>query len=124
MIDAFCDNDQIAVVRFKDRFVTPLQGGWRDVTINYFLRSDERKHICEAQLVHTSMLVARKGLDGFAIYNRVRSAAETLRIPNQSPTSVRDLLARAGSNLPNEVFPYLCCGEAGENLQVRGSPKA
>ena len=55
VIDEFCDNGEIAVVRFKDRFVTPLAGGWRDVTINYYLLSDERKHICEAQLVHTSM---------------------------------------------------------------------
>ena len=44
--------------------------------INYHLKSDEAKHVCEMQLVHSSLLTARKGLPGHAIYNVVRNASE------------------------------------------------
>ena len=44
--------------------------------INYTLSGDA--HCCEVQICHNSMLVARKGLPGHAIYGRVRNANEIL----------------------------------------------
>ena len=66
----------IEIVRVKDRFTTPSAGGWRDLMINYTLAGDA--HCCEVQICHNSLLVARKGLPGHAIYGRVRNANELL----------------------------------------------
>ena len=56
----------------------PSGGGWRDVMINYYLKSDEAKHVCELQLVHASLLTARKGLPGHVVYGRGRNALELM----------------------------------------------
>ena len=76
--------DLIVLTRCKDRFLdAPSAGGWRDCMLNFYLKSDPNKHICELQLVHAQMLTARKGLPGHAVYNRVRNAGEMLAIcPN------------------------------------------
>ena len=76
--------EQIVLTRCKDRFVeSPSAGGWRDCMLNFYLKSDANRHICELQLVHEQMLTARKGLPGHAVYNRVRNACELLAIcPN------------------------------------------
>ena len=66
------------VVRVKDRFKHPSGGGWRDVMINYYVVIDGAKHVCEVQLVHKSLLTARKGLPGHIIYGVVRNATEVL----------------------------------------------
>jgi len=66
------------VVRVKDRFKHPSGGGWRDVMINFYVVSDGTKHVCEVQLVHKSLLTARKGLPGHIIYGVVRNATEVL----------------------------------------------
>ena len=44
--------------------------------INYRLVGDG--HVCEVQICHNSLLVARKGLPGHLIYGRVRNATELL----------------------------------------------
>lgn len=72
------DDEAITIVRVKDRFKWPSSGGWRDIMINYYHNSDMTKHVCELQLVHASLLTARKGLPGHAIYNVVRNACEFL----------------------------------------------
>ena len=47
--------------------------------LNVRLKDDaEYGHICEIQIVHRQMLVARQGLGGHAIYNCVRNASELL----------------------------------------------
>ena len=66
------------VVRVKDRFKHPSGGGWRDVMINFYVVGDGAKHVCEVQLVHKSLLMARKGLPGHVIYGVVRNATEVL----------------------------------------------
>lgn len=68
----------LELVRVKDRFATPSAGGWRDVMINYRLASDPRKHICEVQICHRCLLMARQHLPGHQVYGRVRNAAELL----------------------------------------------
>ena len=69
------------VVRVKDRFKHPSGGGWRDVMINYTSWSSTaptQARVCEVQLVHKSLLTARKGLPGHVIYGVVRNATEVL----------------------------------------------
>ena len=46
--------------------------------INFRFRNGGSEHVCELQLVHRSMLTARKGLPGHDVYNRVRNAWELL----------------------------------------------
>ncbi|KAJ8610876.1 hypothetical protein CTAYLR_009145 [Chrysophaeum taylorii] len=71
--------DEIAVVRIKERFATsPSPGGWRDCLVNFYLKDDDARHVCEVQIVHREMTVARKDLSGHAIYNVVRNAHELL----------------------------------------------
>jgi surface protein len=70
----------IVVTRVKDRFLqAPSAGGWRDCMVNFYVRDDPHRHICEIQLVHHQMLFARKGLPGHDVYNRVRNADEIMR---------------------------------------------
>ena len=44
--------------------------------LNLYVADDPRRHVCEVQVAHNSMLVARKGLPGHQVYNRVRNATE------------------------------------------------
>ena len=60
MVRLLRESDAIEIVRVKDRFTTPSAGGWRDVMINYRLKGDS--HVCEVQICHNSLVVARKGL--------------------------------------------------------------
>ena len=46
--------------------------------INFRVLSGGNKHICELQVVHTSMLNARKGLPGHLYYGIVRNAMEMM----------------------------------------------
>ena len=70
--------DVIELVRLKDRFEFRASGGWRDVLINYRVIGDEKKHICEVQVVHRDMYLARSQLPGHAVYSHVRIAVELL----------------------------------------------
>ena len=70
------DAELVDVLRLKNRFKEPSPGGWRDLMVNLVILSDERRHVCEIQIVHEMMLTARKGLPGHAVYNKVRTAQE------------------------------------------------
>ena len=67
----------VEVVRIKDRF-SPSAGGWRDLMLIFVVVGDERRHVCEVQVVHEMMLTARKGLPGHVIYGKVRNASELI----------------------------------------------
>ena len=83
------------VVRVKDRFKHPSGGGWRDVMINFYVVGDGAKHVCEVQLVHKSLLTARKGLPGHVIYGVVRNATEVLEFLGLLIKSEREAGLRA-----------------------------
>ena len=88
------DASEIKVTRVKDRFFkSPSAGGWRDTMLNFYFEEDPNKHVCEIQLVHASMLTARRGLPGHAIYNVVRNASELDLYSDQGiqPKSVFEL---------------------------------
>ena len=44
--------------------------------VNFYLKDDPNRHICELQLVHQRMLVARSSMPGHAVYSRLRNAIE------------------------------------------------
>ena len=64
----------------KDRANCITSMGWMDVMINVTLAADFAGHICEIQVVHSKMLLARAGLGGHAPYAKVRAAAEILEV--------------------------------------------
>merc|ERR1719265_2831976 len=67
----------VAIVRMKERFEeSPTSGGWRDCMLNLYFKEDPHRHICELQLVHQRILVARTSMPGHAIYGRLRNAIE------------------------------------------------
>ena len=71
----------IEPVRCKERFFTaPSQGGWRDCMVCFVIKDDVNRHVCELQITHREMLMARKGLPGHTVYNRVRNASELLEV--------------------------------------------
>ena len=70
-------NTTIVIVRIKDRISAPA-AGWRDVMINFYVVGAPNRHVCEVQVAHLKMLTARAGLDGHAVYGRVRNSAEQL----------------------------------------------
>jgi hypothetical protein len=67
---------KIKRVRLKDRFNNPSAGGWRDYMDNIIICGDKNMHICELQIVHDTMIVARKGLPGHVVYGKQRNANE------------------------------------------------
>jgi len=70
---------KLEIVRIKDRFLeAPSGGGWRDIMVNICLTVSSVQHVAEIQIVHHSMLNARKGLDGHVVYGVVRNGLEML----------------------------------------------
>jgi hypothetical protein len=69
---------KIVIVNLKNRFDVPSPGGWADAMVNFYFVGDDLRHICEIQVVHEDLLLARSGLGGHKIYNKCRNAAEVL----------------------------------------------
>jgi len=66
----------VVIHRCKDRFTTPTAGGWRDCMVNISFVSDPNHFICELQLIHSKLMLARQGMAGHNDYNTYRSAGE------------------------------------------------
>eukprot|EP00746_Dinoflagellata_sp_MGD_P068102 gnl/MRDRNA2_/MRDRNA2_28083_c0_seq1.p1 gnl/MRDRNA2_/MRDRNA2_28083_c0~~gnl/MRDRNA2_/MRDRNA2_28083_c0_seq1.p1 ORF type:complete len:1139 (+),score=217.88 gnl/MRDRNA2_/MRDRNA2_28083_c0_seq1:112-3528(+) len=79
ILQEMAKSQSIVLVRIKERFLeAPSGGGWRDLMVNFYFRSDHNRHICEVQVAHELMLTARKGLPGHVIYGRSRNALELI----------------------------------------------
>jgi len=52
--------------------------------VNFYFVSDEHCHICEVQIVHSVLLMARKDLPGHTVYVQVRNARELLEFYHMS----------------------------------------
>ena len=71
----------VCVDRVKDRFTTPSSGGWADAMVNFhFTDGAAAGHVCEVQLVHTKLLLARAGLGGHDAYGAFRATLELLEV--------------------------------------------
>lgn len=51
--------EDIVIVRVKDRFTDPTDGGWADTMINFYFADDPNKHVAELQLTHTMLMTVR-----------------------------------------------------------------
>ena len=95
LIGRMAVRQDIVITRVKDRFIAcPSAGGWRDCMINFYFKSDANNHICEIQLVHAQMLMARHGLPGHDVYNCVRNADEIVNqwMDKEKPSSKEEML--------------------------------
>lgn len=72
---------RIQIVRMKERWSNPSDGGWRDLMLNLLV--DEV--VFEVQIVLRSMLTARAALDAHQAYSEFRSFAEVFTLLGLSP---------------------------------------
>ena len=110
--DEHRDNSPNAIhlVRVKERFFeAPSSGGWRDCMLCFYFQSDEHRHICEVQVVHRSLLTARKG-------KRVKPPAYCSSL-QQLPGNVRLTLCKPHAlGLPGHAV-YCRSRNAGEMVE-------
>ena len=64
---------------------------WRDCMVNFYFNDDPTRHVCEAQVIHKSLMTARKGMAGHSDYTAYRCATEI-------STFLREEAARSGSS--------------------------
>jgi hypothetical protein len=70
---------EIQIVRVKNRFDSPAQGGWADVLINFRFAEDENRHIHELQIQHSQLVCVRKQWGEDARYANLRVLVEFLQ---------------------------------------------
>jgi len=80
VLRALIDCPDIHVVRVKDRVNHLTSMNWMDIMVNITIEGEASAHVCEIQVVHRKMLLARSGLGGHVTYSRLRAAAEILEV--------------------------------------------
>ena len=83
VLDTLLASDSFRIVRVKDRANHVTSMNWMDVMVNVTLGGDgdhNRTHVCEIQIAHAKMLLARSGLGGHGPYNQMRAASEILAL--------------------------------------------
>jgi hypothetical protein len=75
------------IVRIKNRFQKPTDGGWADILTNCYLKECKmaHNHICEIQISHTRLTLVRADLGGNDCYSEFRSAREKLEALGYNP---------------------------------------
>jgi hypothetical protein len=118
--------ERICITRSKGRFGQPTSGGWGDIMINFYFASDERKHICELQLVHMQLYNVRKNMGAHATYAVFRAALELLKMLEEDPEEGGDgkelaALVWAGEGGPSPVHtgPGSTVATTSENFQAK-----
>jgi hypothetical protein len=86
----------VKIVRVKDRANNMTSMNWMDVMVNLTLVSDTYEHVCEVQVVHAKMLVARSELGGHGPYGKLRAATEILAL-RASQVQVKHRYRKGGS---------------------------
>lgn len=82
-------NEEIRIVRCKNRWRQPTGGGWADLLINFiFPDGPAAGHVAELQVVHAKLMVVRTKMGAHHEYAVFRAANELLE------------LADRGANLP------------------------
>merc|ERR1712113_1375033 len=85
------------IVRLKDRFEEPTDGGWADLCINCILPPPDCA-IFEIQVVHSSLWLVRADLGAHRDYNEYRAATEISAYLQRNDT------LRAKTSNENEAF--------------------
>ena len=72
----------IVIVSVKNKWRKPTTGGWCCGQLYFYFVNDPAQHICELQVVHTRMQIARKDIpnQSYATYSQARSFQELLSI--------------------------------------------
>jgi hypothetical protein len=66
-----------------------------DIMANITLAGDASLHVCEIQIVHSKMLVARKNLGGHKPYAQLRAATEILEVLNCERAAATSLKSKS-----------------------------
>jgi hypothetical protein len=90
----------IRVIRVKDRSNQLTSMNWMDIMINIVLVADKHVHVCEIQVVHAKMMLARKGLGGHGPYAQARAATEIIEVRKMHS---RKASAHAGGELGDDL---------------------
>ena len=70
------DRPDLILCQVKSRWDSSSKGGWRDLIC--IVSIGPQRIMCEIQVVHSKMLVAREGLDGHKGYEMFRNFSEML----------------------------------------------
>ena len=92
------NDEKLVVLRVKERFTSPSNGGWSDVLVNMCFG----KHAAfpsEIQFVHAKMLVLRHDLGGHQIYACYRAAVEILELHAIVEDTAKDKSIAVGDDL-------------------------
>ena len=75
-LQAINTDPSVEVLRVKNRFSHPTDGGWRDCMVNLRFVNDKDGVVCEVQLIHQKLMLARKGMAGHNDYVTYRAGME------------------------------------------------
>ena len=88
---------RLRLVRIKNRYSCPTEGGWSDLLLNLQVQTTHRgdrcdpaasfTNVCELQLVYKSLWQARRNLGGHRVYEQYRTAVEILARRGLTPES-------------------------------------
>jgi hypothetical protein len=90
----------LRVARVKDRANRLTSMKWMDIMVNVFVTMVDgvHEHVCEIQIVHSKMLLARTSLGGHKPYAQLRAANEILVVRgeggSESGTAALEMLAK------------------------------
>eukprot|EP00937_MAST-01D_sp_MAST-1D-sp2_P007255 g7255.t1 len=117
VLQAISSCPELAVQRVKDRANKLTSMKWMDIMMNVTLVGDGYSHVCEIQVVHSKMLVARSGLGGHQPYARLRGAAEILEVLGVDVP----LFGAAAAAIPSAVpdLPDVMCERSSVVAELR-----
>jgi hypothetical protein len=75
---------KIRIVRVKNRMKHANASGWADCVINFLFVDDQSKHICEVQLIHEKLVIARKNMGAYESYPFFRNALDLLETTDET----------------------------------------
>ena len=75
----------VEIVRIKNRFKKPNGGGWRDCMLNIVCVKDPERIVCEVQIIHRNLMLARKDMAGHNDYTTYRSGVELQEAVRSNP---------------------------------------
>ena len=81
----------ISIVRFKDRFECPTEGGWADLRLNCVF-PEVPMVIWEKQLMHSAMFLVRHNLGAHNEYNEFPPASEIQALLQNTGRSTTDIV--------------------------------
>lgn len=97
----------IQVLRVKDRFSEPTEGGWADMLINLRFPSEyfgDALLPCEIQMVHSQMMLIRRNMGAHKKYAKFRCATEVLAL-HEAQSRDKAALPRSPAAHDEEDFP-------------------